>query len=86
MPTFSEAPRPVCRLRVGRSPGSRVIAFSGLPGLTQWLCSEKGSPPTVAGAASVGSHTFRVTTSNSLYPNLDTDTDKDVTQPSIPVK
>jgi len=61
MPTFSGAPRPVRRIHVGRSPGSRVKAlFLAFPGSSQWHWSEKRSPPTVAGAASVDGHAAQI--------------------------
>lgn len=39
----------------GRSPGWRVTGNTGLPGVSQWH-SGIASPPTVAGAATVGRH------------------------------
>ncbi len=54
-PTFSGAPRPVQCRHVGRSPGSRVVTLFCLPRVNpSGISSEKYSPPTVAGAASVG--------------------------------
>ena len=85
VPTSSGARRPVRRVHVGRSPGSRVTAFSGLPGRHPVAKSENAHRLQLRGQLRSMVWQNR-TTSNSLYPKFGYRQEFDFTQITLSVK